>query len=176
MYNVYLPRKKVGVSLLFIFFIFLIVVWIVGQVDGNLVTDFLKNDNIKFFLGEVVTDYSLPSLFERSGLVSFIVSDFKNTVFGMVVPFGFLVSISCFMLNVFSLGDYLLKFQIMEMILNIYYLYISTLSIDTGLYITLYTIKRQKKSLKSEISLFIDRFMFLIVLIIIFNILWWCFA
>jgi hypothetical protein len=176
MYNAYLPRKEIAISLfLFTFFISMIFL-IAGQIDDNLIIDFLKNDNVKLFLGEVVPDYQLPSLFGGSGIISFIFSDFKNVIFGMIVPFGFLISILSFMLNTFSLGDYLSKFQISIIILNIYYMYICALSIDTGFYMTLYTIKRQKEMLKEEIGLFFDRFMFLMMLIIVFNVLWWCFG
>lgn len=174
MYNAYLPRKKIVISLfLFTFFISMIFL-IAGQIDDNLIIDFLKNDNVKLFLGEVVPDYQLPSLFGGSGIISFIFSDFRNVIFGMIVPFGFIISILGFMLNTFSLWDYLSKFQISIIILNIYYMYICALSIDTGFYMTLYTIKRQKEMLKEEMGLFFDRFMFLMVLIIVFNVLWWC--
>ncbi len=175
MQNIYLPRKNIGISL-FIFILFISVTFLIaGQIDNNLIIDFLKNNYIKLFLGEIVPNYQALFLFGGSGIISFIVSDFKNVIFGMIVPFGFLISIFSLMLNIFSLGDYLSKFQISTMILNIYYLYIYVLSIDTGFYITLYTIKRQKQKLKKEINLFIDRFMFLMILIIIFNVLWWCF-
>lgn len=47
---------------------------------------------------------------------------------------------------------------------------------DSGVFITLNMIKREKNLLKDEIYLFIDRIGVLIVIIFMFNFLGWCFS
>ncbi|MBM4240289.1 MAG: hypothetical protein FJ150_01195 [Euryarchaeota archaeon] len=187
-YKIFLPRKKVGVALLLFTFFVIIITWIITQLNGSITSNFLAHRYVEHFLGLNPPNLStLHSLFgiPISKYFSFVFSDLKNCVWGMIVPFGFLVILFSYSLNIISVvdslnvistGSNIFSLNPWGIILNVYYLYIYALSIDTGFYITLKTVKRDKQGLKDEFGLFIYRFFFLFVLIITFEGLWWCFG
>lgn len=166
MYKVFLPRKKVGVVLLLSIFFIIIITLIIGQIDNQMITDFLNQGIINYFSSSM----GFESLFDAVFL------NLKNCVLGMIVPFGFLVTLFSFALHAIYAGNYLFTLTFLEIIFSIYYFYIYALSIDSGFFVTLYTLKRKKQKLRDEISLFIYRLSFLIFVIIITNSLWWWFS
>lgn len=171
--KIFLPRKNVGVPLLFFTFFIILVGLFWGYYNPSGLNTFLQNELISLISGE-----SIPYLSPWDGF-SFIInifSDFKICITSIIVPFGFLISLSSFIINSIALGNNLLNLKISSIIFNLYFMYIMVLSMDSGVFITLNMIKREKNLLKDEIYLFIDRIGVLIVIIFMFNFLGWCFS
>lgn len=158
MYNVIFPRRKVGVILLFsIFFCFFI-----GWINPAIVTE-LSNYNFVNYLFSPIND----------SLTDFIKFNLVNCVGGMIIPFGFLVALTLLLMQSLFLGANAIGWTLHGIITVIYFSYIFILTIDSGFFFTLYALKRNKQKLKSEISLIIDRTFNLIIIITIFNLIWW---
>lgn len=181
MYEVFLPRKKVGATFLLFTFFIIMIVWIIGQVNSPAINNVLEHGIVKYFMDESIFNVNAITIFSLTGapepeFLQFISIDLKNCVLGMIVPLGFVITLFSFIPNAIFVGNYLFNLSPQNIILSVYYFYIYALSIDTGFYVTLYVLKREKQKLKSEITLLLDRLGVLIVLIITFEFLWWCFT
>lgn len=158
MYNVIFPRKKVGVILLFSIFI----CFFIGWINPSIVTELSHYNFVNYLFSPI-----------NESLSDFIKFNLANCVGGMIIPFGFLVALILLLMQSLFLGANLIGWTLHGIITVIYFSYIFILTIDSGFFFTLYALKRNKQKLKSEISLIIDRTFNLIIIITIFNLIWW---